>query len=355
MFDSSPMSLSKLVNSSGNMLSSSLLSSRHFTCVKSPALLYHLRGSSPKATYLSASNKVISSVGQECPENFRYHVHGTSFSESMRERKVLLDAFDDEYGGVIIDAEKLPSNPRVFASVLHSSLSHWRTQGKEGVWLKLPVQRSELVPIAVEEGFEYHHAERGYVMMTYWLPEGPSLLPANASHQVGVGGFVINDYNEVLVVQEKYCAPALVGFWKLPTGFINESEEIFSGVVREVKEETGVDTEFAEVVAFRHVHNVAFEKSDLFFICMLRPLSTHIFIDHLEIQAAKWMPLVEFIEQPQIQEDKMFKKIIDICLARLGKRYCGLHAHRVVSRFDGKTSFLYYNLIEPLDENCAAS
>ena len=34
-------------------------------------------------------------------------------------------------------------------------------------------------------------------MMTYWIPEGPSMLPANASHQVGVGGIVINDKNEV--------------------------------------------------------------------------------------------------------------------------------------------------------------
>lgn len=34
-------------------------------------------------------------------------------------------------------------------------------------------------------------------MLTYWIPEGPCMLPANASHQVGVGGFVINDKNEV--------------------------------------------------------------------------------------------------------------------------------------------------------------
>lgn len=90
-------------------------------------------------------------------------------------------------------------------------------------------------------------------MLTYWLPEGPSLLPANASHQVGVGGFVINEDNEVcfailfinylrlerdgiyiihtmnlvdwkqvLVVQERFCSPTLTGLWKLPTGFILE-------------------------------------------------------------------------------------------------------------------------------------
>lgn len=34
-------------------------------------------------------------------------------------------------------------------------------------------------------------------MLTYWIPEGPSMLPANASHQVGVGGFVTNEWNEV--------------------------------------------------------------------------------------------------------------------------------------------------------------
>uniref|UniRef100_A0A0A9F8S6 Nudix hydrolase domain-containing protein n=1 Tax=Arundo donax TaxID=35708 RepID=A0A0A9F8S6_ARUDO len=32
---------------------------------------------------------------------------------------------------------------------------------------------------------------------------------------------------EVLVVQEKYSASTLLGAWKLPTGLIHESEEIF--------------------------------------------------------------------------------------------------------------------------------
>lgn len=31
-----------------------------------------------------------------------------------------------------------------------------------------------------------------------------------------------NDYPQVLVVQEKHYAPALVGLWKIPTGFILE-------------------------------------------------------------------------------------------------------------------------------------
>ncbi|TKY55484.1 Nudix hydrolase 8 [Spatholobus suberectus] len=237
---------------------------------------------------------------------------------------------------------------------LHIKISD-NLQGKKGIWLKLPLEQSDLVPIAVKEGFQYHHAEPGYVMLTYWIPEGPSMLPANASHQVGVGGFVINDNNEVLVVQEKHCSPATLGLWKIPTGFILEAEEIYTGAVREVKEETGIDTEFIEVIAFRHAHNVAFEKSDLFFICLLRPLSSKIIVDDHEIAAAKWMPLVDFVEQPLIQEDSMFRKIIDIFIARLGKRYCGLSTHQVVSKFDDMVSSLYYNVIDNGDTNCVGS
>lgn len=313
--------------------------------------------STSNGTYLS--KKAINSSGQEkiAAESYLYQINGTNGANSsiLSGNVKLLDAFDDEYGGVVVDSTRLPKNSDEFGSSLHFSLSHWQKMGKKGIWLKLPLERSELVPIAVKEGFQYHHAEPGYVMLTYWLPEGPCMLPANATHQVGVGGFVINDKNEVLVVQEKFCAPSFISLWKIPTGFIHESEEIYTGAVREVKEETGIDTEFIEVVAFRHAHNLAFDKSDLFFVCMLKPLSNQIIVDDLEIQAAKWMPLIEFVEQPLIKGDSMFKKIIDICIARLGKRYCGLSAYKLVSKFDGRLSCLYYNVIDAANVNCRGS
>ncbi|GJZ12777.1 NUDIX hydrolase 8-like protein [Tanacetum coccineum] len=63
---------------------------------------------------------------------------------------LLLDAFDDEYDGVIVNPEKLPFDTNIFASVLHLSISIWRTQGKKGIWLKLPLEKCDLVPIAVK-------------------------------------------------------------------------------------------------------------------------------------------------------------------------------------------------------------
>ncbi|KAF3787072.1 Nudix hydrolase 8 [Nymphaea thermarum] len=274
-----------------------------------------------------------------------------------------LDAFEDEYGGIIIKSECLPADVNTFVSLLRTSLNHWRLKGKKGVWLKLPIEKSELVPVAIKasiiaketsvhEGFIYHHAEPGYVMLTYWIPPGPCLLPSNATHQVGVGGFVVNDNKELLVVQEKHTASAFEGFWKLPTGFILEDEEIFSGAIREVREETGIETEFLEVLAFKHAHGVAFGKADLFFICLLRPLSSEIVVDELEIGDAKWMPLNEFMEQTILQKDDMLTNIMKICIARLGQQYRGLSTAQIVSMYDGKPSSLYFNLANEDEGPC---
>lgn len=38
----------------------------------------------------------------------------------------ILDSSGDEYDGVIVNPEMLPSNPSFFASILRSSLSRWR-------------------------------------------------------------------------------------------------------------------------------------------------------------------------------------------------------------------------------------
>ncbi|BFI23128.1 hypothetical protein MPTK1_Vg00240 [Marchantia polymorpha subsp. ruderalis] len=76
-----------------------------------------------------------------------------------------------------------------------------------------------------------------------------STLPSNASHQVGVAAFVLNDQGQVLAVQEKNGPLRGSGTWKMPSGIINQGEDIHS--VREVKEETGIETDFLEVIGFR--------------------------------------------------------------------------------------------------------
>ncbi|KAL8469704.1 hypothetical protein ACS0TY_032518 [Phlomoides rotata] len=198
----------------------------------------------------------------------------------------VLPSYDDEHGGVIVEMEE-SMDPNDFSVILRCSLSQWKLQGKKGVWLKLPIKLANLVEAAVKEGFLYHHAEPHYLMLVFWIPETLSTLPANATHQLRIGAIVMNDKRELLVVLEKYGRLKGTGIWKIPTGILEEGEDIFSGAMREVKEETGIDTEFIDVLALRQVHKSFFQKSTLFFLCMLRPLSFVIQKQDSEIEAAQ--------------------------------------------------------------------
>nr|GMC77023.1 nudix hydrolase 2-like [Ipomoea batatas] len=212
----------------------------------------------------------------------------------------ILEATDDAYGGVIVDVRK-KMDPPTFVALLRASISRWRQQGKRGVWLKLPIELSSVVDSAVKEGFWYHHAEATYLMMVYWIPETtPHTFPPNASHRVGVGAFVINQKGQI-------------------------------------------DTEFVELLTFRQSHNSFFGKSDLFFVCMLRPLSFTIKKQDCEIKEAQWMGMEEYASQPFVQEREIFNSVAKICLARKENAYSGFSALLNTSGFSNKKCYLYCN------------
>ncbi|PIN10248.1 NAD(+) diphosphatase [Handroanthus impetiginosus] len=173
-----------------------------------------------------------------------------AISENGVEKVRMLPSEDDEHGGVIVEMEE-PMDPNDFSVALRCSLSQWKLQGKKGVWIKLPIELVNLVETAVKEGFRYHHAEPHYLMLVYWIPETPNTIPANATHRLRIGAIIMNEKRELLVVLEKHGRSKGTGMWKIPTGILEEGEDIFSGARREVKEETGIDAEFIDVLAFR--------------------------------------------------------------------------------------------------------
>lgn len=106
--------------------------------------------------------------------------------------------------------------------------------------------------------------------------------------QVGVGALVLNETDEILLVQERRGPAARPGFWKMPTGLVDVGEAVGAAAVREVAEETGVSARLESIVSFREVHGVGMAgKSDLFFVCACRALSTDIRIQESEIADAK--------------------------------------------------------------------
>ncbi|XP_060212714.1 nudix hydrolase 2-like [Lycium barbarum] len=263
--------------------------------------------------------------------------------KEMEQMDRILAAKEDDHGGVIVEMTNEPLDPSVFASLLRASLSHWRQQGKKGVWIKLPIELVTLIEPAVKEGFYYHHAEPKYLMLVSWLPGTANTIPANATHRVGIGAFVVNEKNEVLVVQEKSGKFRGTGVWKFPTGVVDEGEDICDAAVREVKEETGVDAKFVEILAFRQSHKSFFDKSDLFFVCMLQPLSFDIQKQDTEIEAAEWMPFEQYAAQPFVQGHDLLRYISDICSAKMQGRYTGFSSVPMVTSFSKKNTHLYMN------------
>ncbi|KAL0727044.1 hypothetical protein Bca4012_023137 [Brassica carinata] len=254
----------------------------------------------------------------------------------------VLPFVEDEYGGVIVEM-KTPMDPKCFVATLRYSFTQWKLQGKKGVWLNLPLSQVNLVEPAVKEGFRYHHAEPTYLMLVYWIPESESTIPLNASHRVRVGAVVLNHNKEILVVQEKYGLLRGSGVWKIPTGVVDEGEDIFAAAIREVKEETGIDTEFLEVLAFCQTHESFFAKSDLFFICLLRPTSFDIQKQDLEIEAAQWMRFEDSASQPITHKNELFKVLHRICSLKMEKSYIGFSKKPITTFFDDKLGYLYLN------------
>ena len=68
------------------------------------------------------------------------------------------------------------------------SILHWKRVTKKSVWMKVPTAQSNLIPVAFNHGFSYHHAVGDYAMLLKWLPGRQSKVPPYAIHQVGVSG-----------------------------------------------------------------------------------------------------------------------------------------------------------------------
>lgn len=265
-------------------------------------------------------------------------------SASTEEDQIqLLTSTDDEYSGVIVELMDHPiMDSTTFLSILRPSISNWKQQGKKGVWIKLPIHLANLVETLIKEGFWYHHAEPKYLMLVHWVADSANTIPANATHRVGIGAFVVNEKREVLVLQEKTGHFQGTGSWKFPTGVADQGEDICAAAVREVKEETGIDSEFVEVLAFRQSHMTFFEKSDLFFVCLLRPLSFDIKIQEVEIEAAKWMPFDEYAAQPFMEKYEVLRYINDIYLAKIDGHYSGFTPISTKSNFSNQPNSHFY-------------
>jgi len=265
------------------------------------------------------------------------------------ECEVVLSGKEDSYGGIIIDLSRNVALEKVdeFSVVLERSLKEWREKKYRGIWMKVPIEKADLVGCAVRQGFEFHHAETSYLMLCQWLPENePNVLPPNASHQVGVGAFVYDKEKEkVLVIQEKQGPLKGKGVWKMPTGLVCQGEDVSEAAVREVQEETGVCATFTAVLAMRQAHGFAFGKSDMFFVVACNVESGESDKDlkpqEEEIEAASWISLDEFMNIEFMKSRPLYAQIMKMCGSFANGTYKGISGSKLASGSDREDLLLF--------------
>lgn len=205
----------------------------------------------------------------------------------------------NKYGGVYVQADDLPRDPQRLAALLAASLCEWRSQDAPVAWLAIPATLAGLIPVAVEAGFRFHHA-RGNLLVLQQRLEAGAAVPHYASHTVGVGAVVIADDARLLAVLERNDEHARPDYWKLPGGMLEPGEDIAAGAVREVLEETAIETRFLGLLGMRHHHRGQFGTSNLYVVCRLEALGREIRADPSELADAVWMPLDDFLRNPGV-------------------------------------------------------
>ncbi|MGB3750515.1 MAG: NUDIX domain-containing protein [Arcobacteraceae bacterium] len=207
----------------------------------------------------------------------------------------------DNYSGIIIDNTTIPDVLEEFEEELIQIIEN--LEDKRLLWVKVPINRSDLIPILTKYDFIFHHCNENDITLLKKLVFNP-IIPTARNHTLGVGVVVINEKNELLVIKER-----INPHYKLPGGHIDDDENISTAVVREVKEETGIDVEFSSIIALGHFKPLQFGESNLYIGCRAKALSDEVdIIDEIEILEARWMDLDLFLNSDEIYEFN--KKIV---------------------------------------------
>jgi len=201
----------------------------------------------------------------------------------------------DPFNGITIDQKDLPDTKEEFEVNLDYLIDETKDR-RNLIWIYIDIKNSDFIPVATSKGFFFHSCDEDYILVVKRLIPN-AIIPTAANHTLGVGAVVINENNEILVIKERV---STLGY-KLPGGHIDNGEMISTALVREVKEETGIEVEFESILSLGHFFPHQFHKSNLYVVCLANAKTFEINIeDTHEIVDAKWMDVNEYINDDNV-------------------------------------------------------
>jgi len=106
---------------------------------------------------------------------------------------------------------------------------------------------------------------------------------------LGVSGIVFNNQKQILLIQRNQ--PPAMGFWSIPGGKLEAGESLVEACRREVKEETGLDTEVKNIVAVIERRVEGFHYVIIDYLALLVDGENTQPIPQSDVSEAKWVSL----------------------------------------------------------------
>ncbi len=206
----------------------------------------------------------------------------------------MIKLITDRYDGITVDSSTLPENKDKLHEELKGIIENH--PDKKLLWIKIPRDKSELIPGLTELSFAFHHCDSNNLMLVNKL-NGNRFIPTAPNFTTGVGAVVLNE-KRLLVIRNR-----LYPGYMLPGGHIDDNEKIVDALKREIDEETGIKIEFESIISIGHFPFAQFDAANLYIVCTAKALSNKIEIyDTEEITEAKWIDVTEFLHDEETND-----------------------------------------------------
>lgn len=106
---------------------------------------------------------------------------------------------------------------------------------------------------------------------------------------LGVSGIVFNNQKQILLIQRNQ--PPAMGFWSIPGGKLEPGESLVEACQREIKEETGLDTEVKNIVAVVERRVEGFHYVIIDYLAQLADEENSQPVAQSDVSEARWVSL----------------------------------------------------------------
>jgi mutator protein MutT len=131
-----------------------------------------------------------------------------------------------------------------------------------------------------------------------------------AAPLVGVGAVIVES-GKILLIRRGH--EPMKGHWSLPGGALEVGEQLTEGVIREAKEETGLNVEVLELVElldriFREKQRVQYHYVIADYLCRVKSGTLHAASDADE---ARWFERKEWNDSESFQLDSVLVRVME--------------------------------------------